>query len=172
MRRALLVLAAVAGLALPCAAHDGPPFPIIVDKPFGGRTLSVWADPDVGVGTFYIYLPEEEDGGAALLGEAKVSVWVQPADGRLPEVEHVAEPAEARQPYQRIIEADFDRRGPWKVRFEIDAPDEPNAISREIEVTPPGGKLALLWFLAPFLTVAFLWWKAVQQRRAYARSQT
>ena len=30
-------------------AHEGPPYPIIVNKSAGPCVLSVWADPDVGI---------------------------------------------------------------------------------------------------------------------------
>jgi hypothetical protein len=164
----LLSLAVLAAAAAPGLAHDGPPFPILVDEPFGDRTLSVWADPDVGVGTFYLYLPEEEEEGAGR--DDPIAVWVQPSDGRLPEARHLAERADPQQPYQRIVHADFDARGHWDVRFVLETPS-PAEIATDIDVTPPGaGRIDVLWFLAPFLLVAFLWAKAVLQRRSYARA--
>lgn len=168
MRHALLTFLVLAVAPARSEAHDGPPYPIIVDQPFGGRTLSVWADPDVGVATFYLYLPEEADGP---FDDARVTASVQPSDGRLKEAEHVAERAESGRPYQRIVHADFDARGPWRIRFSIESATTPNEISSEIEVTPPGiGRLDLLWFLTPFLLIAFLWGKAVLQRRSYERA--
>lgn len=169
MRQALLTTLVLAVLAARSAAHDGPPYPIIVDQPFGDRTLSVWADPDVGIGTFYVYIPEEADG--PLDDDPRITATVQPSDGRLEEAEHVAERADSGRPYQRIIHADFDKRGFWQVRFSIDNATTPNEISSEINVTPPGiGRLDLLWFLTPFLLIAFLWGKAVLQRRSYERA--
>ena len=45
----LLLAALAAALATStAAAHDGPPYPILVDEALDGWTLSVWADPDVG----------------------------------------------------------------------------------------------------------------------------
>ena len=35
-------------------AHDGPPFPILVDQKVGPCMISVWTDPDVGTGTFFV----------------------------------------------------------------------------------------------------------------------
>ena len=46
----ILALAA----APPALAHQGPPYPILVDRVMGPGVVSVWADPDVGTGTFYI----------------------------------------------------------------------------------------------------------------------
>src|SRR5215510_7571836 len=35
------------------SAHEGPPYPIMVDKMIGPCLVSVWADPDVGIGTYF-----------------------------------------------------------------------------------------------------------------------
>jgi len=168
VRRLTALLVASLVFAATARAHDGPPYPILVDAAFGDKTLSIWADPDVGVGTFYLYLPEE----AELADEtAIVAAWVQPIDKRLPEVEHVAVRADANQPYQRLIEAEFDQRGLWTVRFTLADGATQAEIATEIDVTPPGlGRIDVLWFLMPFLLVAFLWGKAMHQRRAYARA--
>ncbi|HEX2163472.1 MAG TPA: hypothetical protein VHM02_05945, partial [Thermoanaerobaculia bacterium] len=58
-RRLAAAAAVAAGFAavlaaLPAAAHEGPPYPIVVDRPAGPVLLSVWADPDVGTGTFHV----------------------------------------------------------------------------------------------------------------------
>jgi len=157
-------------LAAPCAAHSGPPYPILVDEPFGDRTVSIWADPDVGVGTFYLYIPEEED---ASPDDPTISVWVRPADGRLPEVRHDAVRADADQPYQRVIKSEFDQRGLWFARFTIEADGPVDTLEYDIDVTPPGtGGLELFWLLSPFLVIAFFWAKALQHRRAYARTHS
>jgi len=155
--RSLAALALALAAASPAAAHDGPPYPILVDEPFGDRTLSVWADPDVGVGTFYLYLPEEKAGEA---GQARVSLWVAPSDGRLAEARHDAEPAGGGVPYQRIARVDFDARGPWSVRFTIELPEPgaaPTELEKEVPVTPPGLRLiAPLWHLTPSPVVPIL----------------
>ena len=168
MRRLLALLAALVAAAPVGTAHDGPPYPILVDHAFGDRTLSVWADPDVGVGTFDLYLPEEEEGRGA---EDTIVALVRPADGRLAEARHVARPADPGQPYQRVVLADFDARGPWRVRFELDARDSAGAapgVDVDVDVTPPGlGPIDVLWFASPFLAVAFLWAKAVLRRRSH-----
>tara|TARA_R110002126_G_scaffold12416_8_gene53994 strand:+ start:8967 stop:9476 length:510 start_codon:yes stop_codon:yes gene_type:complete len=154
-------------LLLPVIPHDGPPYPILVDEPFGDCTLSVWADPDVGIGTFYLYLPEENPNLPDL---PVVAAWVQPTDERLPAVRHLAELAEPDEPFQRVIHANFDARGPWRVRFEIEDGPSVFELSTEVDVTPPGiGRIDLLWFLTPFLLIAFLWVKTVMQRRAHER---
>lgn len=168
MKRFIASLSALLPLLTSAAPHDGPPFPIIVDQSLGERTLSVWADPDVGVGTFYLYVPEEKDG--RLGSDTRISLWVEPADRHLAAAQYFAEPAEAGVPYQRIAYVDFDDRGMWETRFVVE--DSKAELVKEVDVTPPGSTgYALLWFLTPFLLVAFLWAKAMHQRMQYARSQ-
>jgi len=172
VRRRLALLLAVVTSAPLAVAHDGPPYPILVDELIGDWTASVWADPDVGIGTFYFYLPETSERSWEGLTLAAI---VQPTDGRLAEARHVADTAEEGQPYQRIALVDFDARGPWQIRFEIaheSAPDELlGQVSTIVDVTPPGlGRVDVLWFLMPFVLIGLLWLKAIQQRRAYRRS--
>ncbi len=168
MKRIFASLGVLFPLLTSAAYHDGPPFPIIVDQSLGERTISVWADPDVGVGTFYLYVPEEKDG--QLSRDTPISVWVQPADKHLAEAQFFAEPAEEGANYQRIAYVDFDDRGMWETRFVVE--DSDSELVKEVDVTPPGSTgYALLWFLTPFLLVALLWAKAMHQRVQYARAQ-
>src|SRR3954447_19141120 len=78
-------------LVIPTAAraHDGPPFPILLGEPAGPYKLSVWTDPDVGIGTFFVYV-EASDGSST--EDVTVTVHVKPVNGRLPEAGYPAEP--------------------------------------------------------------------------------
>jgi len=153
--------------ALPCRAHDGPPYPILVDEPLAGLTLSIWADPDVGIGTFYFYLDPLRDSEEP----TDVRIAVRPADGQLEEAFFDAEPAPKRAPYQMVGEVDFAFRGPWEVRFLLDGPRGRGERALEVDVTPPGlGRIDLLWFLSPFLALAFLWVRVVLKKREHSRS--
>ena len=57
MKARLRTLLPAAVLLLACGArvraHEGPPYPILVDKTLGPCVVSVWSDPDVGTGTFF-----------------------------------------------------------------------------------------------------------------------
>lgn len=162
--RAVLLPAA---LAAPVRAHDGPPYPILVDESVLGRTISVWADPDVGTGTFYLYLPWEED---APQDDTVIRLGVQPSDGRLSEVVRTTERAGPKDPFQRIVLAEFDERGPWTVRFLFDTPDGTGEVSTEVDVTPPGSDtFSIVWYLTPFLGIAVLWFKIAQRKRDLER---
>ena len=92
-RTRILALTALAALGLapaPALAHAGPPFPILVDRPVGPYVASVWTDPDIGTGTFFVIL--EPAKGKALPAGTRVRIAVQPVDGRLAEAVHAAEP--------------------------------------------------------------------------------
>ncbi len=147
--------------------HDGPPYPILVDEPLGGRIVSIWADPDVGVGTFYFYVdprPTADD-------SPPLDITVAPADDHAPEATFAAAPAKSSEPFQLVGEVDFDRRGTWNVRFAYGATDAREEFHLPVEVTPPGaGRIDLIWFLAPFLLISFLWIKVFLKRREIART--
>ncbi|MBO0721927.1 MAG: hypothetical protein J2P41_13975, partial [Blastocatellia bacterium] len=75
----VMVLLSVSSME--ASAHEGPPFPIIVDKNIGPCVLSVWADPDVGIGTFFIILDPLP--GKTVPEGLAIEVGAQPTSGRL-----------------------------------------------------------------------------------------
>ncbi len=156
----LMVVLGSGGLR-PAVAHEGPPYPILVDRRAGPYTLSVWADPDVGIGTFYI-TPE-----SAVPADLAVELWVQPADRRIPEVRFPAVRREGRGPLLYVAEARFATEERWRTRVVLRSSEGTGEIETEVEVTPPGlGPFDLLLYAAPFAAIAFLWIKAVMNRRS------
>ena len=149
--------------APPAMAHDGPPYPILVDEPVAGHVLSVWADPDVGEGTFYLYLPAEEESPDPALS---VRLHARPLDGAFAERSSAATPAEGRVPYQRIATLEFPDRGRWNVRFVLETPEGLGEVATDVDVTPPGGRFGFVWLLSPFLLFGFVWLKAFFDRRS------
>src|SRR5690606_18304045 len=67
-------------------AHEGPPFPVLLDEPAGDVLVSVWADPDIGDATFYIIVETPE--GEPPDPEPVVTLWTQPISGRLERVSY------------------------------------------------------------------------------------
>src|SRR5262245_17075738 len=110
----LLLLAAA-----PLSAHDGPPYPIFMDEKAGPYKVSVWTDPDVGTGTFFVYV-DAPDGGSTEV--VKVSVGVAPTSGRLPEATYAAERRIANRRVEYYAEVEFDAQEYWKVRIKVDGP--------------------------------------------------
>jgi hypothetical protein len=147
------------------SAHEGPPYPIIVDKMMGPCLVSVWADPDVGIGTFFITL--EPPAGGTLPEDIAIEVGVHPLSGRLAEARYKAVRESFRDRTQFKIEIPFDAEERWLARFFVNSSRGSGEASVEIEVTPPGyGRWDLLLYLFPFLGVGFLWLKAFLRGRS------
>ncbi len=150
-------------LARSASGHEGPPFPVLVDEAAPPWTVSVWADPDVGVGRFWIQLE-----GDATPSDTRVEVHVAPADGTTAETSWQAAPEPWDLGLQFLAEVDFPTREFWTVRLVVTSDDAGARVERvlRVEVTPPGyGPVDLLLYLWPFLAVAALWIKALSRRR-------
>lgn len=151
-------------------AHAGPPFPILVDQKAGPYVASVWSDPDIGIGTFFVTL-ETPEGQRPTLPKS-VRIGVQPVSGRLAVAFHDAEPQEVRKSEgaRYFAEVPFDQGGMWKVRVEIDGA----VLGTEVEATPDGtiGPVSLVLYSLPFLAVGLIWLKAARVKRAVPEETT
>jgi hypothetical protein len=140
-------------LLLPNVAfgHDGPPYPLLVDEKAGPYTISVWADPDVGTGTFFITVAGEPE-------DVEVTVSVQPTSGRLAEKSYTARREKSGRSTRYVGEVEFDAQEYWKVRFEVKGPAGRGERLAEVEATPPGlGPWDFALYLFPFVLLAGLW---------------
>lgn len=161
-----LLLAAWLLLACPARAfaHEGPPYPILVDKTLGPCVVSVWADPDVGTGTFFVTL--EPPPGGKLPDDIRVEVGVRPASGRLPEAVYTAgrEDLSGRVQYKALVP--FDAEELWHVRVRLQSTQGGGEAVTDVEATPPGyGRWDLLLYLLPFVAVGLLWLRAIGRSR-------
>ncbi len=144
-------------LLLPAAAHGhaGPPFPLLLDEKAGPYKLSVWADPDVGTGTFFVFV--EAPAGRST-EDVAVTVRVRPTSGRLPEASYRAERRTVGRQVQYQAEVEFDAQEYWQVRFQVAGPAGRGEIAAEVEATPPGlGRWDFAIYLFPFVLLAALW---------------
>lgn len=147
------------------SAHEGPPYAIIVDKNVGSYLVSVWGDPDVGTGTFFVILEPTE--GSTLPEDIKVGLSVQPVQERLAEAHYIAERDGVRGQVQYKAEVLFDQEELWRVRFILQSSQGIEEIITDVEVTPPGyGRWDLLIYLFPFVAIGLLWLRAVLRRRS------
>jgi hypothetical protein len=165
MRRALLASFLV-WLILPAVAraHVGAPYPVLLEEPVGPYTLSALADPDVGGGTFYILV--ERDGASAPAGTT-VTVWAEPADGRLDPAAYAAAREETRYGERFVAEVPFEAEGPWQMRLVVEGPAGTGEAAFPVEVTPPGtGWIATVACLVPFVLLAALWLRGILRRRS------
>jgi hypothetical protein len=163
--RRTLFLALLLG-ALPIYGHSGPPFPILVDQRVGPYVASVWTDPDIGTGTFFVIL--EAPKGRSLPARTAVRIGVQPVTKRLPEVFYEAEPQPVKEGARYFAEVKFDQGGMWHTRVLVDGPAGGGELKADVEPTPDGiiGPFASLVYALPFVGIGFLWIKAVLRRRS------
>ena len=162
--RALAILFLVLASAA-ARAHEGPPYPVIVDRAVGPYTLSVWADPDVGTGTFFvIFDPPARDGDS----DPRIAIEVWPSSGRLAPARYEAQ-FQRNQTYVATVV--FDREEPWLVKVEVDGSRGHADTEVEVAVTPPGyGRWDLLIYGLPFLLVGGLWAiVAIRKRAGWSR---
>jgi hypothetical protein len=152
--------------ALPALAHQGPPFPILDDQRAGPYIASVWTDPDVGTGTFFVIL--EAPKGQRLPATTRVRIGLQPVSKRLREVIYEAKPQKVEDGARYFTTAPLDKEEMWRVRVLLDGSEGGGELKAEVEATPDGtlGPLGALIYLVPFLGVGFLWLKAALRRRA------
>ncbi len=165
-----LVIALLLMLPTLASAHNGPPFPIIENQKVGPCVVALWTHPDVGTGAFYVFV--EPAPGGTLPNDLKIQIGVQPLTGRLPETFYAAQRVKSREQVQYNAQAQFDRQELWRVHLLIQSGQGNGEATAQVEVTPPGfGRWDLLFFLLPFLFIAFLWLRGISRvrRRRNAR---
>jgi hypothetical protein len=168
--RGFLSLAVVALSGVHARAHDGPPYAILMDRDIGFAMVNIWADPDVGTGTFYMTLDPPK--GGRLPGDTKVTLaaWPRSESGS----DRIYDSALKRKRNRMQFEAEvpFAFEGPWIVRFAIQSAQSSREIELPVEVTPPGNSpIYLLWYFAPIAAIGFLWLKALLASRQQAHGR-
>ena len=139
----------------PASAHNGPPAPILVDHMIGPYRASIWGDPEVGTGVFFIRL--EPPPGSEVSSDVTVHVGVQPISGRLAEARYPAWRQEMRRYVQYQADVPFDAQELWRVRFIVQGSGGSGEATVDVETIPPGfGGWDVLVYLFPFLGVGFL----------------
>ncbi|MDZ7691414.1 MAG: hypothetical protein U5K69_09835 [Balneolaceae bacterium] len=146
-------------------AHEGPPFAIIVDEEVGPYLVSVWTDPDIGIGTFYIIFDPKNDGELPDINS--VEVGVKPTSGRLDEVLYTAETQRSRNGARYYSEVQFDKGEMWKVRVLIEGNGWDGELTSEVEATPDGGvgPIAVVIYALPFIGIGIIWIRVIIRRR-------
>lgn len=144
-------------MARQAQAHEGPPFPILMDQPAANYKVSVWADPDIGEALFYIIVETPDGEQPAEL--PSVSMWTEPTSGRLPKETWLAEKMALRNQLQFEAHPEFDQRDFWTVGFTVTPPGgSPAELTTEVESTPPGyGRWDLVIYLFPFALLGGMW---------------
>ena len=143
----------------PAWAHIGPPYPILENRKIGNLTVSVWSNPDVGTGSFFIMIDPPK--GASVPDDMQVQVIVQPVSGRLPEARYDAWREQLRNRVEFKAEVPFDKEETWRIRIVLASAQVVGDTAVDVPVTPTLGRWSLLFFLLPFLAIAALWLRAV-----------
>ena len=155
----LFILLSVRGVS----AHEGPPYPLFVDRQVDRYVVSVWTDPDVGTGLFFVILGGPQ--ASELPPDLHVQVGVKPATGRLPEVFYNATREDLQGQIQYRAEVQFDAEELWQVRIRLESAHGNAETVANVEVTQPGyGRWDLLVYLMPFLAIGLLWAIAMIRR--------
>lgn len=153
-------------LSSPIQAHEGPPFAIIVDEEVGPYLVSVWTDPDIGIGTFFVVFdPKSENHPTDDINS--VEIGVEPVSGRLDEAVYTFEEQRARSGARYWTEVEFDKGEFWTVRVKIEGNGFEKELFSEVEATPDGtiGPIGLLIYALPFVAIGFIWFRAIIVRR-------
>ena len=149
----ILCLIIVLFFARTTSAHEGPPFPLFVDRKVDRYVVSVWTDPDVGTALFFVIVNAPD-----LPADLRVQIGVQPVSGRLPEAFYPARRENLQNQVQYRAEVHFDAEELWNVRVRLDSVQGSVETVATVEATPPGyGRWDLLLYLMPFLAVGVLW---------------
>jgi hypothetical protein len=146
----------------PAWAHIGPPYPIFENRKIGNLTVSVWSNPDVGTGSFFIMIDPPK--GATVPADLKVQVIVQPVSGRLPEARYDAWREQLRNRVEFKADVPFDKEETWRICIVLAGAQVSGETSVDVPVTPALGRWSLLFFLLPFLAIAALWLRAMRVR--------
>lgn len=149
-------------------AHEGPPFAIIIDEEVGPYLVSVWTDPDIGIGTFFVIFEPISDNHVVDDIES-VKIGVEPVSGRLDEAVYEFELQPSRSGARYWTEVEFDQGEFWKVRISIEGEGFQKDLQSEVEATPDGtiGPIGLLIYALPFVGIGILLFRAIIVRRKY-----
>jgi hypothetical protein len=140
-------------------AHNGPPFPIIVDRHVGPCVVSLWTHPDVGIGTFFVIVNKP------VPNDLKFEIGVQPVSGRLEEVRYAAVRQDLNGLVQYNASVPFDAQEMWRINLYVHSSAGEGQATATVEVTPVGlGRWDLLLYSLPFLAVGFLFFRAMMRR--------
>jgi hypothetical protein len=154
-------------LAKTISAHEGPPFPLFVDQKVDRYLVSVWTDPDVGTGLFFVIVKSP-----TLPADLRVQVGVQPVSNRVSEVFYPATRENVQGQIQYRAEVHFDAQELWRVRVRLESAEGNAETVATVEATPPGyGRWDLLLYLLPFLAVGLLWGLALVRKLKQRVSQ-
>ncbi len=137
------------------SAHEGPPYPLFMDRQVDRYVVSIWTDPDVGTGQFFVILDPKS---GEIPADLHVQVGIQPVSGRLPEVFYTATRENLQGQIQYRAEVQLDAEELFQVRVRLESAQGNSETIATVEATPPGyGRWDLLVYVMPFVAIGLLW---------------
>lgn len=137
------------------SAHEGPPYPLFMDRQVDRYVVSIWTDPDVGTGQFFVIL---EPRSVELPADLRVQVGIMPVSGRLPEAFYTATRENLQGQIQYRAEVQLDAEEFFQVRVRLESAQGNSETIATVEATPPGyGRWDLLVYVLPFVAIGLLW---------------
>jgi hypothetical protein len=172
MRWQLLLVGVALSIGLvspmPVQAHVGAPYPVLLEEPVGPYLASALADPDVGIGTFYILITMPD--GNPVPDATTVTIKTEPEDGHLAQAAYGVQRQDTRYGERFVAKVPFDTEGPWQIGLAIEGNAGEGEVSFPVEVTPSGiGWLATLGCLVPFALLGALWLRGALRQRQKER---
>jgi hypothetical protein len=129
---------------------------MLIDHLIGPYVVSVWGDPEVGTGRFFIRL--EPPPGGKIASDVMVYVGLQPLNNRRAEVRYATQRQDVGGQVQYQVEVPFETQERWRVRILVQSADGSGEATVDVETTLPGlGHWDVLLSLFPFLAVGLLW---------------
>ncbi|HEU4328220.1 MAG TPA: hypothetical protein VFS21_34100 [Roseiflexaceae bacterium] len=156
-RRFVVALAALLLAAGPATAlaHTGPPFVVVSERQVGPYTTTVWADPDVGAGTFIV---EAASSDAPLPEGSSVTVSARPSGAAASEVSGAAERQQTNGGRVFIATLPLASEGAWEAQVVLDGPAGRGEATFQLQVTPAiEGWVTTLICTLPFIGLGIAW---------------
>jgi hypothetical protein len=158
-------------LSVPLDAHNGPPFPVITDRPVGNYIVSLWADPDASDegdadGRFWVVLSPVAK-GTALPADTVVQISIWPVE-RPDSIRTETAAPDGQEISRRTAAFVINHEGKYAVKATIAGPLGPaevNAVvDAQYDARPRPALIAI--FALPFVLMGFVWVKLLMRRRA------
>src|SRR6185503_5161330 len=145
-------------------AHNGPPFPVVTDRPVGNYIVSLWADPD---GRFWVVVSPAAK-GVSLPADTVVRISVWPAE-RPDSIHTETAAADGQEISRRAAAFVISREGKYGVKATIAGPLGPADVEAVVDAQYDARPRPLLIavFALPFVLIGFVWLKLLLRRRAH-----
>lgn len=148
-------------------AHNGPAYPILIDKEIDAHKISIWADPDFNEGIFSIFIEGDQNSNFKI--EIESSPFTDPVHILSANANFISNDSK-RSTYKSTIF--FDRPDQWNVKFTLKKNNLFfSSFTLPVNVSPQGpNKLEFAVYALPFLLTGVLLYKVIATKRKGLKS--